>query len=250
MVEGKQNRRVQATRAHFDTQASEYDSEHNSRLHYAEMQQVLLRAIPQPPESPLSVLELGVGTALMTERILKRFKSANLEGLELSGDMLAGARNRLLPFGKRVNLSQMDFATKLPSAEYDVICSSLALHHLPRTNRDLFYRRLARCLVQGGVLVIADRVKPPTEALSDRYKAMRYRELLDLGWTEEGFAKERAQRRNRGRLVGTDHGPSTVNELLGFLEGAGLVNVDCIWKLGTEAVIYGEKESTQSRIAP
>lgn len=242
--------RVNATRAHFDAQAGGYDAEHKSRPTYAEMQQVLVRAIPQTPESPLSVLELGVGTALLTEKILKRFKSAHLEGLEISGDMLAGAQARLLPFRNRVKLSQMDFAAELPRTEYDVICSSLALHHLPRTDRDLFYRRLSRCLVSGGILVIADRVRPPTESLSERYKAMRYRELLELGWTEDTFAKERAQRQNRGRLVGTDHGPSTVNELLGFLAAAGLVNVDCIWKQGTEAVIYGEKESTQSRISP
>ncbi len=243
MVEGKQDRRVQATRAHFDAQASEYDSEHNARPHYAEMQQVLVRAIPYPPESGFSVLELGVGTALLTEKFLKRFPSANVEGLELSEEMLAQARSRLSPFGHRVKLTQMDFAAEMPKGQFNVICSSLALHHLPRTNRDLFYRRLAERLATGGVLVIADRIKPPTKDLSDRYKEMRTRELLDLGWTKENFAEERSQRQNRGRLEGTDHGPSTVGELLEFLKGAALVNVDCIWKQGTEAVIYGEKAS-------
>ncbi len=98
--------------------------------------------------------------------------------------------------------------------------------------------------------MVGDRAKPPTEFLSTRYKAMGQRELVELGWKEEDFTREQSGRRNRGRIFGTNHGASTVEQLFDFLKGAGLNQVDCLWKQGTEAVICGEKESAQRRMAP
>ena len=133
---------AEATRAHFDAEAADYDAQRPYRLHYAELQQVMLRAIPYPPEASFIVLELGIGTGLLTEQLLRRFPHATVEAYDLSEEMLARARQRLAPFGTRVKLSSGDFSTTLPKATYDLICSSLALHHLPRANRDRFYRRL------------------------------------------------------------------------------------------------------------
>ncbi|NIO07543.1 MAG: hypothetical protein GTO40_05860, partial [Deltaproteobacteria bacterium] len=83
--------RIEATRKHFDLQAKEYDLEHRARPHYSEMQQVVARAIPFSFEASFSVLELGVGTALLTEKILQRFPSVKLDGLELSPEMITQA---------------------------------------------------------------------------------------------------------------------------------------------------------------
>lgn len=236
------DRRVEATRAHFDARAAEYDAQRPYRLHYAEMQQVLLRAIPYPPETPFTVLELGIGTALVTEQLLIRFPHATVEGYDLSEEMLARARERLAPFGTRATLHQTDFATTLPEKTYDLICSSLAFHHLPRANRDQFYQRLATCLVPGGALVVGDTVKPPTEALAARYEAIRQQEIQELGWSEEMIAAQRQrQEENQKRLAGIDHGASTLDEFLAYLRGADLINVDCLWKYGANVVVYAER---------
>jgi tRNA (cmo5U34)-methyltransferase len=233
---------AEATRAHFDAEAADYDAQRPYRLHYAELQQVMLRAIPYPPETSFIVLELGIGTGLLTEQLLRRFPHATVEAYDLSEEMLARARQRLAPFGRRIKLASGDFSTTLAKATYDLICSSLALHHLPRANRDRFYRRLATCLAPGGALVVGDRIKAPTESLAARYEAMRQLEMRERGWSEEVIAEQRRQQgETRRRLAGVDHSASTLEEFLGYLCSAGLVNVDCLWKDGADVVVYAEQ---------
>lgn len=238
------DQRVEATRAHFDAQAADYDFKRGFRLHYEEMQRVLILAIPHSPEARFTVLELGVGTGILTEQILSRFPHAIIDGYDLSGEMLAQARKRLSAFGERIRLQMRDFATSFPVTIYDLVCSSLALHHLPRRGREDFYRRLAGCLVPGGVVLIADRIRPPTQELSARYRAIRRQETLEAGLTEEAVAEERLRQREQSRrLEGVDHGPSTLDEMMDYLRRAGLVNVDCLWKHGLDAVVYAERGS-------
>jgi len=233
---------AEATRLHFDAEAADYDAQRPYRLHYAELQQVMLRAIPYASEASFGVLELGIGTGLLTEQLLRRFPHAIVEAYDLSEEMLARARQRLAPFGPRVKLFSGDFSTTLPEASYDLICSSLALHHLPRANRDRFYRRLAARLAPGGALLVGDRIKAPTESLAARYEAMRQLEMRECGWGEEVIAEQRRQQEETGRrLAGIDHGASTLEEFLGYLCAAGLVNVDCLWKHGADVVVYAEQ---------
>jgi trans-aconitate methyltransferase len=238
-----EDKRAEVTRVHFNARAAEYDAQRPYRLHYAEMQQVLLRAIPYTPETAFTVLELGIGTALLTEQLLKHFPYATVAGYDLSEEMLARARARLAPFGTRAILYQADFVTTLPDNKtYNLICSSIALHHLPRAHRDHFYQRLATCLIPGGALVVGDTIKPPTEALAVRYTEMEQREIQELGWSAEILeAKRRQQEENRLRLAGIDHGASTLDDFLEYLRGAGLINVDCLWKHGTMVVVYAER---------
>lgn len=240
------DRRVEVTQAHFDARAADYDAQRSYRLHYTEMQQVLLRAIPYSSEASFTVLELGIGTALLTEQLLLRFPQATVAGYDLSPKMLARAEERLAPFGPRVKLYQADFATSLPEERYELILSCIAFHHLPRANRDQFYQRLATCLVPGGVLLAGDAVKPPTEALAARYALIRRRLIAELGWSEEVLAMLRQQQEeNRQRLADIDHGADTLEVFLGYLRGAGLINVDCLWKNGTYVVVYAEQPTKQ-----
>lgn len=235
----------QTMRAHFNNYAADYDAQRARRLHYLEMQRVILRAIPYPAEEAFSVLELGIGTGLLSEQLLKRFRRANLEGYDLSDGMLAHASDRLQPFGARVRLFQANLAQNLPEKTYDVVCSSMALrliiHQLSRPERFRFYRALTARLTPRGVLLISDSVRPPTEALAKRYAEMRERERCERDGAEQLADERRRAPDETERLVEVDEGATTLEEALTYLRQAGLVNVDCIWKQRAAVVLYAEQ---------
>lgn len=103
-----------------------------------------------------AVLELGVGTGETALRVLTRHPDAHWFGIDASEPMLARARERLP--GADLRLGRLEDA--LPGGPFDLVVSTLAVHHLHAdAKRDLF-RRIGRVLRPGGRFVLADLVVP------------------------------------------------------------------------------------------
>ena len=58
--------------------------------------------------APARLLDLGVGSGLVAERVLVRLPDVSLVGVDFSAVMLAEARTRLAPFEDRVDLVKAD----------------------------------------------------------------------------------------------------------------------------------------------
>jgi tRNA (cmo5U34)-methyltransferase len=102
------------------------------------------------------VLELGTGTGETALRVQARHPEAAWVGIDASEAMLGRARERL----PGADLRRQRLEDELPSGPFDLVVSSLAVHHLdgPR-KRDLF-SRIARVLRPGGLFVLGDVVVP------------------------------------------------------------------------------------------
>ncbi|MGZ4411211.1 MAG: class I SAM-dependent methyltransferase [Gaiellaceae bacterium] len=111
-------------------------------------------------------LELGVGTGETTRRVLAVHPGARIVGIDASQAMLAQAR-RELP-AERVELLLARLQDPLPSGEFDLVYSALAVHHLAPNEKATLFRRAARALRPAGRLVLADLVLPeqPEDAVS------------------------------------------------------------------------------------
>jgi tRNA (cmo5U34)-methyltransferase len=113
---------------------------------YDELQRVTVEAIPFEPGP---VLELGVGTGETTKRLLERFPSAQVTGLDSTPEMVFAARE----LGIEVRLARME--DPLADGPWDLVISVLTIHHLDADGkRDLFrrVREQSRALVFGDVV--------------------------------------------------------------------------------------------------
>ena len=102
------------------------------------------------------ILELGVGTGETARRVLARHPGAHLTGIDVSEEMLEEARRRLPDADLRVARLE----DPLPEGPFDLVVSTLAVHHLDAAGKADLFRRVAAALAPGGRFVLADVVIP------------------------------------------------------------------------------------------
>ena len=102
------------------------------------------------------ILELGTGTGETARRILELHPGAELVGVDSSPEMLARAREELPAAVLRVARLE----DPLPAGPFDLVVSTLAVHHLEGPGKADLFRRVAAVLRPGGRFVLADVVVP------------------------------------------------------------------------------------------
>lgn len=124
---------------------------------YAELQDRAAAATAGPAED---VLELGIGTGETARRVLALHPGARLTAIDASPAMLDRARESF----PAADLRLARLEDPLPAGPFDLVYSSLAVHHLDAAGkRDLFVR-VASALRHGGRFVLADVVVPEDPA--------------------------------------------------------------------------------------
>ena len=180
---------------------------------------------------PVRVLDLGAGTGLLSSVLAGVLPEASFLLLDEAPAMLERASERLAPLGDRVVTVVADLRDDLPAGPFDVIASALAIHHLDDAGKADLYRRAAERLAPGGVLVNAEQVAGPTPAMDQHFKELWRRHCRAAGATEEVLAGADAR-------MAIDL-PASVPVQLSMLEGAGLVDVACVFQSWRFAVIAG-----------
>lgn len=103
------------------------------------------------------VLDVGCGTGNLLRATGKRHPDVELAGVDPDLKMLARAERKTRRAGVKVRLDR-GFAQELafPGDSFDVVFSSLMLHHLDPAAKDEMLAEVRRVLRPGGVLVLAD----------------------------------------------------------------------------------------------
>jgi tRNA (cmo5U34)-methyltransferase len=102
------------------------------------------------------VLELGTGTGETALRVRTRHPHAAWVGVDASPLMLARAHERLPDSDLRLGRLE----DELPAGPFDLVVSTLAVHHLDADGKRDLFRRIAGVLRPGGRFVLADLVVP------------------------------------------------------------------------------------------
>ena len=121
--------------------------------------------------APSRVVDLGCGTAQLTEDLVRRFPDAQVTGLDLSAEMLAAARTRMgqsTPPLVRANV----YALPLAGGSVDLMTSSISYHWYKEPRRAL--GGIARVLSPSGRFVLATVVGWPRGI---GFKAFRFASL-------------------------------------------------------------------------
>lgn len=226
------------SRQHFDLMADQYDELFVTHMDaYDLTHDMILAMLPFSPQGPVRVLELGTGTGNLTQKLLDRYPASTVVGYDLSTEMLARARAKLVAYGGRIQLHQGDISQIAFPGPFDAVISAIAVHHVPPPDKPALFQRLYAALRPGGVLVLGDAFQAATAALSERY-----RHLSRVSLERQGIVETPVYAAYRNRNSQPSGGSSThLQNYLQWMEEAGFHHVDCVWKYLARAVVYGER---------
>lgn len=121
------------------------------------------------------VLDLGCGTGALTVRVARR--GASVKGIDINPEMLAIARERVGEerLEDRVELAERGVAELDEEEEqsYDAVTSGLCFSELGEDELRYTLDQAARVLKPGGLLLVADEVRPRHLATSALYSLLR-----------------------------------------------------------------------------
>jgi tRNA (cmo5U34)-methyltransferase len=220
-------------RQHFEDEAREFDHIIVRLIpEYPRMVEALIAGIPFDQSAPLRAIDLGCGTGTVAACVLDAFPNAHVTCFDLAENMVAMAQAKLARY-PLVRYVVGDFNAFDFGGEYDVVVTSLALHHLV-TNEDKrnFYRRIYNSLASGGVFYNADVVLGSSDFLQDVYmKQWRKfmsgnvpQEEIEHKWIPKYQAEDR---------------PAKLIDQLEWLAEIGFADVDVLWKYYNFAVYGG-----------
>jgi len=147
----------------------------------------VLRARPAP-----RLVDVGCGTGLFLEHVLRCVPAARVWGLDLSPHYLGRARE-LLGGGRRVSLA-LENAERLPFRDgwLDVASAIFLFHELPPEARRAAARELHRVLATGGRLVLCDAAQlsdsPELQPFLDGFPRL-YHEPYFRSYTRDDLAE-------------------------------------------------------------
>ena len=217
----------------FDAGADDYDWQRRHLIPcFDEFYGMALSLAHTDGPSP-KVLDVGAGTGLFAGLVLRKYPDAQLTLIDFSEKMLEGARRRF-EGTPNVRYIAADYSTYSFTETYDLIISSLSIHHLPHPEKRKLFKTLYQALRPGGVFVNADQVQGTTPATDADYKR-RWLEAVRASGLPEHLIQASIERRKHDINA-------TVADQIRWLEEAGFVDVDCMYKNLEFAVFYGKKQ--------
>lgn len=102
------------------------------------------------------IADLGVGTGLTAELIMKLNPEANLTANDFSRKMILGAKKRLAGF--KVNYVFGDFSEINIGKNFDMVLTVIGLHHQNNTGKKKVFNKIFNSLNKGGIFILGDLV--------------------------------------------------------------------------------------------
>ena len=203
--------------------ALEYLARADAVPHRGEGEAVLLELLP---ERVGRILDVGAGDGRLLHLVKLARPTATGVALDLSPTMLSEARRRFED-EESVEVVEHDLNHPLPAmGSFDVVVSSIAIHHLVDERKRTLYEEIFDLLEPGGVFLNLERVASPTPNLRRRFRAaMGHDHDTDHDHDTEDLSD---------RLLDLD-------TQLHWLREIGFADVDCYWKWLELALLGGVK---------
>ncbi len=144
----------------FDDRAATWDDDPGHEERQVAVARAIAEVVPLNPAT--SVLDVGGGTGRLSILLADRVGSVLITDPSAGMVKVAQEQIEASGLGERLRAVQADLTTDRLDGSFDVVWSSLALHHVQDLHELL--RALADLLVDGGQLAIADLEKDPDGA--------------------------------------------------------------------------------------
>ncbi len=232
---GKEVEQMDKVRTHFEEEAKEFDKIIRKIIpHYEEMIEAMMEVLPFKQSDQINVIDLGTGTGTIAKSIKDKFPNAKITCLDFSTNMLEMAKAKLKGYTD-INYVEGDFYTYIFKNKYDLVISSLALHHLV-TNEDKknFYKAIYDALDEGGAFYNLDIVLASSEQVQEIY-INKWKEFMYNSCSEEDVNQIWL------RKYKEEDSPAEQIKHLKWLEDLGYQEVDVIVKYYNYSVYGGRK---------
>lgn len=215
----------------FDKAADDYDMLRKQIIPFMDIYYNAAVELTKQYNNP-KILDLGAGTGILTQLLLDIHPNSPITLVDMSHEMLEKARQKFSSVNNFKYIENNYLTMKFPE-NYDIIISSLSIHHLSDEEKQLLYKKIYDYLNEGGVFINADEVRGLTDKTEEMYKCYENEHLLRQDISQED-KNEILERRKLDK-------PSTLLDTLDFYEQIGFKNVDIFYKYYRYFVIYGEK---------
>lgn len=226
----------------WDKGASVYDKILQDVLPYQRSHEAIIDFLPKTGE--ISVLDLGAGTGLLSERILVSIPTSSVTCLDFSAEMMDKCKHRLVSFGSRVRYVCDDIIKWMPDQNYDAIvtCNTLIYKGI---NVGDCYAKFGNVLKSDGIFLnstvlknedsvylteIMKKIKPPN-ALSPSKEATDFVQVPGKPISHCG---------EESLLIVLSQ-----QEHLDLMTNAGLKST-CVWQYLFQAIIMGVKSAKKA----
>lgn len=172
-----------------------------------------------------TLLDIGCGTGLELEALYRRFPDVHVTGIDLSGAMLAKAREKFRD--KNFQAIEADyFVHSFPAEAFEAALSFETLHHFPYEKKGKIYEKLFCTLKDGGYYMECDYVACCQE--------------------EEDLCRERCRRARARSSLPEDvfihiDTPLTMEHQLELMKSAGFQDVKVLHQNGGTVLFRAEK---------
>lgn len=216
----------------FDEIAHNYDNQRKELIPcFQDFYSIPVSIMDIPQESP-NVLDIGAGTGLFSSFILKKHPNANLTLIDISEKMLEVAKVRFKSY-PNVNYITADYTKYNFEEKYDIVISSLSIHHLTDAEKKDLYQKIFSIMKVNSLFVNADQVLGTSPYLDSLYKNDWRNKVENSKLSNEEI--ESAYERTKLDKM------STLDDQLDWLKEAGFVDVDCVYKYFNFVVLFGRK---------
>lgn len=213
----------------------------------ARMASVVCEVLPFDKAENVRILDLGVGTGYLSQRIIETFPHARIVAVDVAELMIDKAKLRL-----KNHLSQVTFQVsafqELPDkistlSPVDAVVSSFALHHLYREEKLTLFRYIHSLLKPHGWFVNCDIFKTADAMLEARFRRLHYQGIQER--TRKIKRQEKTLDQISSELAGKERKDGDhllfLTDDLQLLAEAGFRTAECFWKEYREAVYGGIK---------
>ncbi len=190
---------------------------------YEEVFTAALELVSFPPDGAIRVLDLGAGPGLFCERVFRKCPSASFVLYDVAAELLELAKQRFSASVDRFRFVLDDYMSLREVEAFELVISSLSIHHLEHAQKRQLFRQIWRALVSGGIFLNVDQIRGETEALEQLYWSDWLEKVRRAGAPEERIQESVERRKQYDR-------DASLAEQLEWLKAAGFADVDCVYK--------------------
>jgi tRNA (cmo5U34)-methyltransferase len=220
----------------FNATTATYDDwMQRALLGYVDLFETAVNCIPFPQDRPISVLDLGAGTGLFSQNVLAVYPNTQFVLVDIADKMLDVARERFQRQAGQFRFELCDFREMKFNQKFDLVISSLAIHHLMDEEKRQIFNSTYNLLADPGVFINVDQIRGETETLRNLYWNRWMKHVRQSGATEEQIQSSIQRRTEFDR-------EALLTEQLTWLCESGFSTVDCVYKnyfLGVFLAIKG-----------